>query len=430
MQPADNKNDIIEYSRGAISNREIFCALKLEHSTLADFKDPKVLAFFRQEQARQAANLSFLYRNGGRNAAKDEQKAKKYAAMANFIKDADPIPLLSVENFSFLSKNFNHWRIYLIRIHLLIINLNKDSYGILPSQAKIAGLFYGPMFLVELGAILRATFNPNSSETERQLKSTDGTTTLLFRRFKNSFLKDDRPSRMFNSGFWFTVNILGLTVLTAFTVFSLPLVSLVMAGATITDMVHEAVIGLINHNRHQHFIHQIDTAIANADHKLGLATDETQMTKHKEKKHLLETLRTEVKFQAERLDRQNLIHFAKTMVILPGLLMMFFPATLIPGLIVTAIGLVISSIDNVKKLINAIDPETTNPPPKPSIETVKEARDPKDKNNKYPAAENSNVPSSTKESNISLAYKHLSLFSQPVKTKPVDPVPSVPTPVF
>lgn len=418
MPPCDPINKIVNYTKADVRDREIFCSLDFSDlkdvTFLSPHQEEMISTELKNDQSKQASNLSLLFKNGGENAAIDVYKSSKYDIQAKQLPSIEDEFQFNNQNLNYFINRFNHWRIFIIRIHLLIKSLNKSAPGVLPPFASFLGFAYGPLFLTEIIAIFKATFSSNRTEVEKQYEEKYGHFALLERRFKNAAQKDDRLFRVFNAGFWFSVNVLTFSAIASFAILAAPVAAVVMACATVVDILQEATIGIITHRRHQHYINGIQSKIDKNKEKLQhLMMDESlrqddhsqsEATKYAQVNLRLRTIKAVAQEKLDAIDHKNLVHFGKTMVILPGLMMMLFPPTLIPGIIFTALGLVFSLYETAKNLVDGLD----YPAPlkqKSSVEYVKEGTDTNDIKNKLPQTKMSADSPRLSHNHVSLEQK-------------------------
>lgn len=339
-----NYHDLLQHM--TINDLELFCLLDFDQQIETQKMSPDQFYGLRDIQCRIAKQLSQAYATGvydpdacwkgiyspeNNPIAVDRTKAKelKFSARAQQLDKelgrlTDVKPVESVEDFVTPDDVMDKFGWY-TSIRLFLVRFNRVvpiTNAVFSRVLSIAGFSYGLEFLVELGVVLYSTFRANTPEE-------DAANVTRWQRFKNTLLKPDRVNRMLNAAVWCGVNV------AAFILTGGASIILNLCGFSF-DVFNEISAGIIEYKQHKQLHDKLTAQIkARQDEQTGQDKPESI--------EALNAARSVCKQKMNAVLKERVYRTVMVSLILVGMVMVWFPPTMIPGAFLIGSGLALGA---------------------------------------------------------------------------------------
>lgn len=312
-----------------------------------EFNDPTLTAEERaayraahEEKKSCAKKLERLYRFGGaklneydddmHHVTPDEWLASKYHAIGYPDDDEHPNSGQIFAKKIFRTKTAYFIANWYTNVRLVFVNGNNlyklFKHSLLPRLFGIAGFSYAFELLFHLGVVLKHTFKEPGINEE----------TNRWRRFKQSLMKGDRPSRMANAAVWFAVNFSLFWVSGGLTT------ALCFAGF-IFDSCHISTKSYLSVRPYQRLLARVEAEIAKLKQSgLTDAASQQQLAKY-------EVIQGKLQAKANSEVRRKVYDTGLALTITTALMMSFFPPTAVFGMSVVVSCFALILVDSFAK---------------------------------------------------------------------------------
>lgn len=320
----------------------------------------------KQEQNEIVAYLANLYEFGGKRASPDKLKAIKYKEQLKGFASSPPSMLKGPNSLYTASSWFNFIRLYALRVLMVTEYFVKQT--LIPRLYGIGGLLYIGDFLFDAFDILQATVRPAATEEEKNM----GFWELRAQRFKNAINEEGRLAHMSNAFVWGIINSLTFFLTGGYTVF-------ITLGGFGFDGIAELFKGGKDYHDHKSLLNEYckDLKEKRAELENLKRTDNTSNqdeAQRQEKIHelekevkKLETYKTQLTNELDSVKKIRTYTTISTFITLAGIAMMFFPPTIVPGVVLTITGLALNLGEKMWEAYKFFKPDNAVPVPAKAI---------------------------------------------------------------
>lgn len=309
-----------------LSDEVILCDLDLEQGA-KELEYKVVPMSVRKKRRRLAQKLEVAFKNGGEDYTRDEIKAHHFHEIAEGKPSKHSYA--TTKNVYFAFTTYTSIRLFFLRFLNLFFRSLQNP--LLKNLFAIAGFSYALELFFDVGVILYTTFRDPLTPLEARLSH--------WQRFKNVLHKDNRISRMANAFVWVNINVFAF-------IFTGGLSIWLNVGGFIFDICHEVAKAYVLINRHEQVAEKVKIDLAYKKGELETLENEPDTAEIATKKVLL---RNDIQFleiqQASLNKKISSLKLTKVydimtmLLIVVGVLLVFFPPTSAAGFLIAGAGL-------------------------------------------------------------------------------------------